>query len=57
MLLEDYSAEFNGARLIAECFANISHGVILGMRVPAGRVGGNQQFLMIPDFSFLYMYP
>lgn len=54
MLLEDYAEEFDGARLITERFANLSTGEILGMRVPAGRVGGNQQFQMMSDFGFLY---
>jgi len=54
MLTEDYAEEFDGARLIAERYGNLSQGEILGMRVPSGRVGGNQQFQMMVDFGFLY---
>lgn len=50
----DYEAEFDGARLITEKFANISQGEILGMRVPQARVGGNEQFSMMIDWGFLY---
>jgi len=50
----DYTAEFDGARLITEKFANISQGDILGMRVPQGRVGGNEQFKMMVEWGFLY---
>merc|ERR1719376_1358253 len=51
---EEYEAEFDGARLITERYANISQGEILGMRVPQGRVGGNAQFKMMIDWGFLY---
>merc|ERR1711970_1206389 len=51
---EEYEAEFDGARLITERFANISQGEILGMRVPQARVGGNNQFKMMIDWGFLY---
>merc|ERR1719430_1261291 len=51
---EEYEAEFDGARLITERYANISQGEILGMRVPQGRVGGNDQFKMMIDWGFLY---
>jgi len=50
----EYLAEFDGARLITEKFANISQGEILGMRVPQGRVGGNEQFKMMVEWGFLY---
>jgi len=49
-----YVEEFDGSRLIAENFALIQEGEILGLRVPAGRVGGNQQFDMMVDYGFLY---
>merc|ERR1712183_47375 len=51
---EEYEAEFDGARLITERFANIGQGEILGMRVPQARVGGNNQFKMMIDWGFLY---
>ncbi|KAF2355320.1 Low-density lipoprotein (LDL) receptor class A repeat [Trinorchestia longiramus] len=51
---EEYEAEFDGGRLIAETFANISQGDIVGMRVPLGRVGGNSQFQMMTDWGFYY---
>lgn len=51
---EEYEAEFDGARLIIEKYANITQGDIIGMRVPSGRVGGNQQFQMMVDWGFLY---
>merc|ERR1719376_1246399 len=51
---EEYEAEFDGARLITERYANISQGEILGMRVPQGRVGGNAQCKMMIDWGFLY---
>merc|ERR1719334_1938744 len=54
MVMEDYVEEFDSARLIAERYANLTQGEILGMRVPAGRVGGNQQFQMAVDYGFLY---
>ncbi|XP_018026195.1 chitin deacetylase 1 [Hyalella azteca] len=50
----DFEAEFDGGRLIAETFANISQGEILGLRVPLGRVGGNNQFRMMTEMGFLY---
>ncbi|XP_066942891.1 chitin deacetylase 1-like [Macrobrachium rosenbergii] len=50
----DYEAEMDGSRLIIETFANITSGEILGLRVPNGRVGGNQQFQMMVDWGFLY---
>jgi len=50
----EYEAEFDGARLITERFANISQGEIMGMRVPGGRAGGNEQFKMMVDWGFLY---
>jgi len=50
----DYEAEMDGARLIAETFANISTGEILGLRVPLGRVGGNAQFKMMVNWGFMY---
>merc|ERR1719228_1042617 len=54
MLATDFAEEFDGARLITERFSNLSQGEILGMRIPAGRVGGNQQFQMMVDYGFLY---
>lgn len=54
MVVEEYAEEFDGSRLIIERFANITQGSILGMRVPAGRVGGNHQFRMMEEFGFLY---
>jgi len=51
---EEYLKEYDGARLIIEKYANISQGEILGMRVPQGRVGGNEQFKMMVDWGFLY---
>jgi len=50
----EYEHEFDGARLITEKFANISQGEIMGMRVPGGRAGGNEQFRMMVDWGFLY---
>ena len=51
---DEYEAEFDGARLIAEKFANITQGDIIGMRVPGARVGGNPQFEMMVNWGFLY---
>ncbi|KAL7640115.1 UNVERIFIED_CONTAM: hypothetical protein RMT77_009529 [Armadillidium vulgare] len=51
---EEYVAEFDGARIIIEEFSNITSQDILGMRVPNGRAGGNQQFHMMNEWGFLY---
>ena len=51
---EEYEAEFDGGRMITETFANITQGDIIGMRVPLGRVGGNNQFRMMQEWGFLY---
>ena len=54
MTTNEYEAEFDGGRVIAETFANITQGSILGLRVPHGRVGGNPQFQMMEQWGFLY---
>lgn len=50
----EYEAEFDEGRLIAEEFANITEGDIMGMRLPVGRIGGNEQFRMMEERGFLY---
>uniref|UniRef100_A0A6A7FMW0 Gastrolith protein n=1 Tax=Hirondellea gigas TaxID=1518452 RepID=A0A6A7FMW0_9CRUS len=51
---DDYQSEFDDGRMTIERFSNLTQGDIIGMRVPQGRVGGNQQFKMMVDWGFLY---
>uniref|UniRef100_T1IYW5 Chitin-binding type-2 domain-containing protein n=1 Tax=Strigamia maritima TaxID=126957 RepID=T1IYW5_STRMM len=51
---DEWTKEIAGSRLIIEKFANITDNSVVGMRAPYLRVGGNNQFLMMEEQSFLY---
>ncbi|XP_037078983.1 LOW QUALITY PROTEIN: chitin deacetylase 1-like [Pollicipes pollicipes] len=50
----DWSKEMAGQRFIIEKFSAIDDNSVVGMRTPYLRVGGNNQFFMMKDQSFLY---
>ncbi|XP_076326310.1 chitin deacetylase 1-like [Tachypleus tridentatus] len=52
--LETWAKEMAGMRLILEKFANITDNSIVGVRSPYLRLGGNTQFRMLEEQSFLY---
>jgi len=52
--VEDWAKEMAGQRLIIEKFANITDNSVIGLRAPYLRVGGNNQFKMMEEQSFLY---
>jgi len=52
--LEEWAKEMAGSRLIIEKFANITDNSVVGLRAPYLRVGGNNQFTMMEEQSFLY---
>nr|AUM57318.1 chitin deacetylase protein 2 [Tetranychus cinnabarinus] len=51
---ETWAKEMAGVRLIMERFANITDNSIVGLRSPALRIGGNNQFFMMDEQAFLY---
>lgn len=52
--VDSWAKEMAGSRLIIEKFANITDNSVLGLRAPYLRVGGNNQFTMMEEQSFLY---
>jgi hypothetical protein len=52
--VEDWAKEMAGSRLIIDKFANINDNSVVGLRAPYLRVGGNHQFTMMEEQSFLY---
>jgi len=52
--VEDWAREMSGSRLIIDKFANITDNSVVGLRAPYLRVGGNEQFTMMEEQSFLY---
>jgi len=52
--VKDWAKEMAGNRLITEKFAQIKDNSIVGLRAPFLRVGGNNQFKMMEEQSFLY---
>lgn len=51
--VDDWAKEMAGMRIIAEKYANISDNSIVGVRAPYLRVGGNNQFTMMEENSYL----
>ncbi|KAF0290838.1 hypothetical protein FJT64_011004 [Amphibalanus amphitrite] len=51
---EEWAREMAGQRYIIEQFAGIADNSVVGMRTPYLRVGGNNQFSMMDDQTFLY---
>lgn len=49
-----WEREMAGARVIIDRFANITDNSVIGVRGPYMRVGGNRQFQMMEENSFLY---
>merc|ERR1711887_305631 len=52
--VDDWAKEMAGSRLIIEKFGNITDNSVVGLRAPYLRVGGNRQFKMMEEQSFLY---
>jgi len=52
--VDDWAKEMAGSRLIIDKFANITDNSVVGLRAPYLRVGGNNQFTMMEEQSFLY---
>jgi len=52
--VEEWAKEMAGSRLIIDKFANITDNSVVGLRAPYLRVGGNRQFTMMEEQSFLY---
>jgi len=52
--IEDWAKEMAGSRLIIEKFGNITDNSVVGLRAPYLRVGGNNQFTMMEEQTFLY---
>jgi len=51
---DDWAKEMAGSRTIIEKFGNITDNSVVGVRAPYLRVGGNKQFQMMEEQSFLY---
>ena len=52
--VEEWAKEMAGSRLIIEKFGNITDNSVVGLRAPYLRVGGNNQFTMMEEQTFLY---
>jgi len=52
--IDDWAKEMAGSRIIIDKFANINDNSVVGVRAPYLRVGGNRQFQMMEEQSFLY---
>ncbi|XP_042211815.1 chitin deacetylase 1-like isoform X2 [Homarus americanus] len=51
---DEWEREMGGARVVIERFANITDNSVIGVRAPYLRVGGNNQFKMMEQNTFLY---
>jgi len=51
---QDWADEMDGSRTIINTFANISDASVVGSRAPFLRLGGNNQFSMLENYTFLY---
>lgn len=52
--VDDWAKEMAGMRIIVEKYANLTDNSVVGVRSPYLRVGGNNQFTMMEEQSFLY---
>jgi len=50
----DWADEMDGSRTIINTFANITDESVVGSRAPFLRLGGNNQFTMLEEQTFLY---